>query len=856
MSDAPKDQPPGGKSGKSHKRIFIYALAGGTALAAAGYFRFRGTSTDDDADNAHRPTHAVFRIRHKAGPPKLGIEYHFDRNAIVDSRLMDGQLLALTTSGNLVAFDTETFAARKERVPHRRATCLGPAENDTAIVGIANGAIVRVAAQDLAFERIGQVPGRPAWIGMRSKDGALVVAYQPGPSSDSSVLVADEGQGRTYDVGVRPVLFLDSKDRLWIASRDKVQSIDLSVGTHKEYSFKSGWSGVRGFAEIGDGQIWTFGGADRAGGLASFVARLSPDGKAILVFDGGGKRRNPSEPTAPITHVLDDPAAGRVLVVSSDRVVVSDRSLSTWKPLDVLTSGGSEADAFRARGRAHLSKHGILLTLVRGGIMEVTADYARRHVLERQDPVLRPSEIVRLSDGMAFYGDGGPAFYAHGTWHPLPDPIMPPAELMGVARPGEQERTWAATTTIPIEGQTSYVITKAGPPRHYLGHIHGLRDVFLTARWDGSVLTVLGREDLPIEPDDTFVSPDKQLWNVDDQGLWSFNGGRWRMVMRLAPESGGAHRSTMPVDSAGARADATFRSAIGEPLHFAHATAPPFHGLPRGAASWSLVRLDSNEAGGVPLIDEIPVQVNGRRALLHDLTIWSSSKDHLLLATNRGLCAFSIKFGNCDVIQPDGVDDEVSLFMRDGTKRLWLGGRGLWVLRDDKHADPVHPWISMLADTQVVALAETPDGRLAIGTSDRGAIFLTIPQGWFQRPPEEQDHLEDWETTRPHEPLFTDRSVVLQACGSKAGQISDTAWAEIVGNLREVAAKLGARSRIELEDQFEGRPDIAMRGAEIDPMLEALLPLLAKPAFKGKLSVQKRFGPTGNDIAQVTPCRQ
>jgi hypothetical protein len=406
-----------------------------------------------------------------------------------------------------------------------------------------------------------------------------------------------------------------------------------------------------------------------------------------------------------------------------------------------------------------------------------------------------------------------------------------------------------ATTTIPIEGEVSYVITKAGPPRHYLGHIHGLRDVFLTARWDGAVLSVLGREDLPIEPDDTFVTPDKQLWNVDDRGLWNYDAGRWRMVMRLAPEAVDRHRSSGQVDS-------TARSAIGEPLHFASALRSPFHGLPRHSASWSLVRLDSNDAGGVPLIDEIPVKVDDRRVLLRDLALWGGTKDNvnLLLATNRGLCSFNIKFGNCDVRRPEGLDDDVGLFMRDGTKRLWLGGRGLWILRDDKRADPVHPFIPMLADTQVVTMAETPDGRLVIGTADRGTIFVGIPPGWFQRPAEDPVAVEAWEGIRPHEPLYGDRSIVLQPCRGKTGQMTDGAVAELMGDLHELAKTIGGRTRVELEEQYEGRPDIAVRGADLDPILERLQPLLEKPVFKGKLSVQKRFGPPGSRSVETRSC--
>jgi hypothetical protein len=854
MSDAPQGPSPSPKPGGFRKRWLVYGLAGAAVLGMAAFSWLHTTAADDDADEASQPAAAVFHIKKKPAPLKLGIEYHFDRNAIVDSRLMGGQLLGLTTSGNLVTLDAETFAARKERVLRRRATCLGPADQTQGLAGISNGAIVRVSGQDLAIERVGQVPGIPRWLGVRSKDGAFVVAYQLERRPDSNLLVTDEGQGRTYDVGIRPVLFLDSKDRLWVASGSRVWSIDLLTGTHRDHALKSAWSGVRGFVELADGAIWTFGGTDRVGGMASFAVRLSPDPKPTLLYAAAAKPRSAWEPTLPITHILEDPVAARVVVVSHDNVGVSDRTLSSWQALDGMTEGGRDTDAFLARGKAHLSKRGILLNLVRGGIMEVTAEFARRHVLEGQNPVLRPSETVRLANGMAFYGDNGPIFYADGTWHPLPEPIMPPSELQGPARAGEKDRSWVATTTIPIEGQISYVITKAGPPRRYPGHIHGLRDVFLTARWDGTVLSVLGREDLPIEPDDTFVTPDRQLWNVDDQGLWNFNGGHWRMVMRLAPESVGGHGASGRIDSTAGRANTTLRSAIGEPLHFAYNPRSPFHGLPRTSTSWSLVRLDSNEAGGVPLIDEIPIKLDGRRVLLRDLTTWGSTKDGLLLATNRGLCAYNTKFGNCDLKRPEGLDDEVGLFMRDGTKRLWLGGRGLWVLRDERRADAVHPFIPMLADTTVVTLAETPDGRLVIGTADRGTVFLTLPQGWFQRPTDAAVGVEAWEAARPHEPVFGDRSVVLRACPGRAGPIADAAMGELVASLRALAQKFGGRARVELEEQYDGSPDIAVRAPDPEPVLLGVRPLLEKSVFKGKFSLQKRFGPPGSESVEVLAC--
>ncbi len=852
MSDAPPDQPV--KTRGRSKRWLILALVGAIVIAIVSFVYSPPSGLDDEAEGGGHPRRAVFHIKHKPTPLKLGIEYHFDRNAIVDSRLLGGQIFGLAASGNLVTFDAETFKLRQQKVLRRRATCLGPADKTHVLVCIANGSVVRVNASDLGIEEVADVPGQPQWIGKRAKDGALAIAYRIPAGSDDRLLVKDDSQGRTYSVDNGSHLFLDSKDRLWFASGGLVHFLDLATSVRKDVAWKGGWSGLRGFVELSDGQIWAFGGSERSGESSSYVVRLMPGLKPVLLHGAGGKRAMQAAPSTPITQVLEDRDHARVLVVSHDGVSISDANLSSWQPLDALAAGHRESDAVVAVGQAHLAGQRVLVTLARGGFMEFTSEFTRRHFLEGQDSVSRPSAIVRLASGMSFYGEGGPLFYKGGGWHPLPDPIMPPAELMGLPRPGEKERLWAAMTTIPIEGEVSYVIAKAGPPRNYVGHIHGLRDVFLTARWDGKVLTVLGREELPIEPDDTFATPDRQLWNVDDQGLWSFSGGRWRMVMRAGPaNTGGGFGARVATAGHG---HGHPNSPIGDPLHFAESYTSPFYGLPTGESSWALVRLDSNEAGGVPLIDEVPVKLDGRRLLIRDLTLWGNRKEELLLATDHGLCVFNVKWGSCELLKPEGLDDEVSLFMRDGTKRLWLGGRGLWVLRDKEQVDQVHPAIPMLADTRVLALAEAPDGRLVIGLEDRGAIFLTIPPGWFQRPPEPPAVLPSWESIHPHEASYLDRGLVLRACQGKDGQPPDAAEAALVTGLHEIAQAMGGRVRVGFEDVFEGRPDIVIRGAEPEVLAESVLPLVQKLGGKAHWSVLKRFGPRGSEAVEVKSCPQ
>ena len=379
--------------------------------------------------------------------------------------------------------------------------------------------------------------------------------------------------------------------------------------------------------------------------------------------------------------------------------------------------------------------------------------------------------------------------------------------------------------------------------------MHGLRDILLTASWDGQVLTVLGREELPIEPDDTFATPDRQLWNVDNQGLWNFSGGHWRMVMRSTPDGSGS--PSVKLDSTQARGHTHSPSAIGEPLHFAERWRSPFYGLPLASPGWALVRLDSNEAGGVPLIDEVPVKIDSQRLLIRDLTVWASLGEDLLLATDQGLCAFSIKWGNCSLLKPEGLRDEVNLFMRDGTKRLWLGGRGLWVLRDPKQADPVHPAIPMLADTRVVALAEAPDGRLIIGSEDRGTVFLSIPPGWF-RNGESLPPPPVWDSIHPQEPLYMDPSVVLRTCPDKGSQ--GTEVDALVAALRDLTRAQGGRTRVELEEVFDGKTDLAVRGSELGPLLDAVLPLVEKLDGKHRWRVFRRFGPRGANAIEVRAC--
>jgi hypothetical protein len=794
---------------------------------------------------------------------------------VQDTVLAAGRLLALARAGHVLAFDARTLAPAGERILPRRALCLGPADANGALAGLSNGAVVLVKPADLSASTIAEVPGRPVWVGRRSS-GGLLIAYGNPPRTpygwtDRPVDVLrlkDVEGGREYPVGAATMFLRDGKDRLWMADggpEGKLQVLDLRTGKLNDVSLKDGWAGVQGNSELADGQVWGHGGLLRTGARTSFVVRVESGGKASLIWSSTGQaRREPGQPDTPISHVVDDPAHERVLLVSHTEVVETDASLGHWKLVASLAlkyQAGRAGVVTRATGRVHLDGERLLLTLAQGGLLEVTASradrhlvpgagQAERHLLPGQNSVLRPSEIVRVGDALIFHGEGGPLHYVGGTWRLPPETALPPRELIGAGRVEGDERVWAAAVSIPVDDKTSVMVTKAGARRWYSGHLHGMKDTVVTGRWEGGAFKLLGHEDLPIEPDDTFATPDHQLWNVDDQGLWHFEKDKWRMVMST-PDSMHGKASGGVLDLMGARGYSTVKSAVGEPLRFVPGVGPPWIGLPWCASSWTMARLDLNEAGGAPLIDDIPVQIDGERLQIRDAHAMGEGK--LLLATDRGLHAYELRWTTAQPLRPAGLDGEVGIILRDRAGRVWLAGRGLWLLEGETRAHALHPAIPALAEADIISMAEAPDGRLALGLSGRGAMLLDVPRQFpvqFQPPAPE---LQPWEVAREHEGLASDQAIVVRVCKT-GGDKQEQAMRKLRAAL--AAAVLAGAPRLHLGEElvYDSRADLVLYAPDAEKAEAAALPVLRASPLWPELRVFKRYGPPGSRVADSKTC--
>jgi hypothetical protein len=807
----------------------------------------------------------------KSGSNTLGIESYADANALRDSLLVGGRILALSNAGNILAFDRSNFSLLGERNTRRSFLCIGPGDDKGIYAALSNGAIVRVNPADLSLTQVGEVDGRPEWIGSR-KAGVLVASSNPSRASYGSGAgrgfahkLKDLGTGHEYPLDAPTRFLLDSKDRLWVGSEHedrvtKLQVIDLAAGTIKEIQAKGGWDGLQGLAELGDGQIWAFGGSTRPEGPAGFIVRVDASGKAASLWSASADRAKlPSgAPETPITQILAIPGRAAAIVVSTQDVVEVDAKVKEWKPMGSVgfkVQHGARAD-LRAVGRAHLDGDRVILTLASGGFMDITANSTHRHLLDGQDSVSLPTEIERMGDGLAFYGYGGPLLYARGGWRAVPETVAPPRDLMGVGRNPGEERVWAALVSIPLDDKTNVIVAKAGSPRIYNGHMHGVKDTFVTGQWKGGGFKVLSQEDIALEPDDTFATPDKQLWNVDNQGLWNFSAGKWRMVMSLPSSSHGALADAgSALDVQAGRRILSVKSAVGEPLRFVTGVGPPWIGLPFGAFAWAMARLDLNEAGGIPLIDDVPVAINGVRVQIRDALVWN--KGRLLLATNQGLCLYDLRWGNCQALAPRGLDDEVGVLMRDRTKRVWVAGRGLWLLESESVARPLHPAVPALAEAEVVSIAEAPDGRLALGLVGRGAVFLDVPPKWFQRAPKSTPQFESWDVPGPFEGRHSDQAVVIRTCRSPAArEAADGREQAFEGLKAQLGAVLEANPRVHLGEEcaLGRRPDIGIYGIDADALESPVLAMLRRSPLWSELAVVKRYGQPGSRTVDVKTC--
>jgi hypothetical protein len=160
-------------------------------------------------------------------------EYHFDRNALLDSRRAGDALIALTASGNLLRFDPATRKLSREWYGPAMAVCLGRGEGGAVLAGFEDGRVCRIDPATLALAEVARLPGKPLWVGFAEREarGLVVAVEEPrrrvierfGKRLEfmgGQLVVHDLVAGKSYEIEADhwPTFFLDSKRRLWLGA--------------------------------------------------------------------------------------------------------------------------------------------------------------------------------------------------------------------------------------------------------------------------------------------------------------------------------------------------------------------------------------------------------------------------------------------------------------------------------------------------------------------------------------------------------------------------------------------------------------------------------------------------------------
>ena len=263
---------------------------------------------------------------------EIHYQYHFGRNRLKEARSINGSILALTSSGNILEFDESTLGLRKEWYFRSFVTCLGQTSDGSLLAGFEDGRVCSIDLTTRKSKELARVPGRPQWVAEirgalpgRPRMSVLAVSdvsgSKPSPARINQLprsLIYSTAEESRHVLPTRASAFLlDSTGRLWVGADNgewggwcscfdtqtgRLSSIPgLRIFQNSQQRF---WRGVFGFAEVGDGEVWAFGGVIHFTQSEGFIWRVDR---------GTAEELYRSSPTPPSTKPLDPDVPGGTL---------------------------------------------------------------------------------------------------------------------------------------------------------------------------------------------------------------------------------------------------------------------------------------------------------------------------------------------------------------------------------------------------------------------------------------------------------------------------------------------------------------------------------------------------------------
>jgi hypothetical protein len=649
------------------------------------------------------------------------VAYHFDRNAFVaTARAGDGTYVALTDSGNLLAFDSATFALLAERIPRSPVRCLSATVGDV-IAGLDDGRIVSVDAPSLQMKRIGAVDGRPAWIGRR-RSGALLVAHGFAPEKPigwgerglASLVVEEMGTGRSLRIPfVATTFLLDSRDRLWVGADKgewggRLAVVDLGTWAVRELDDPP--AGVYGLLETVGGRIWAYGGTMHMWMHQAFVVSVHDTASKTLYDSGFVRKTRPGRPTYPITHLVAMRGGRSFLALSYDQTFEVDAKLSRWKRLPDLKAhyhwGRPDAvgsypavQSIYVLGESPLR---LLVATALDGWMELREGRFVSHRVAGQLGATRIRGVEDRAGKLVAHGENGSFVLESDGWHldeELPSPVALPEVIRSKEKPQHAVHRGPNGKVVAVFRDQPVGWSDEQP--HLL----------VTAECEAGRCRSMGQQTTMLAPGDTFLTPDAALWAIDGRGLWSFRDGRWSVVLEgWGPKTG-----------------------LGFGVRVIPTKTPPWFLDGRDGAKlfWPGDRQTAPR-----LADVTGMGIEGPDPEEHDVVacgghIYAVNADKICVLDDKGRCAPT-------AIKGARWPRRLGCDRRD---RLWIGGYGVSRVEGGV-AVPVHDLDGLIGGRTVLALSRDHGAGLAVLIENRGIAVLDPAQpapSIPTRPPDEGD---------------------------------------------------------------------------------------------------------------------
>jgi hypothetical protein len=595
-------------------------------------------------------------------------------------------------------------------------------------------------------------------------------------------IVHDAALKKTYRLDqYASAALLDSMNRLWLGTDrgewgGSCSFIDLQAGViHAlegrpvfDLSTQKFWTGVFGFSELHDGQVWAYGGTTHMNTTLGFIWRVDrgkpeelhrldntpPKLKERIKKRAAATRRAEEARASRRKKEGDKPNDGAELEQGEDEPTLEDPQadfdpktdlLPTDRPYLPITqiierkqtgaifiasfSDLYETDTVQGRW----AKIHTLKIRYRGGRPDsVGICPSIRTVLTIEDPGKQPRLLfgTRL-DGLIQLSDGKEAHHALGGQFGADyvDRIENPSEGTIIVGGRWDESPWQfrdgkwtqvsfappcrpapCDPTADLEPQYQHwsetrLLVERGGAIVTVSSTGWSPGTRTTARRRNGKPEVLGRESSDLYPSSTFITPDGELWSAWTRPALHFAGDRWVEVNLFEwPRDGGE-----PLE-------------LGTGLRAVGDGGPPWILLDRQREQ--LLKMSCIERSKGVRLGLIPLQEQSQRLKVSDVIPWNKSS--LPLATNRGLRSYSPEEGKTLPSPVDVGPRRITRLARDGLGRLWLAGDGLAVFDPTTKKLQFLDDLPMLGTSAVSAISLDPSHatRVILAIDGRGIVFV------------------------------------------------------------------------------------------------------------------------------------